>query len=154
MRLVRGSAPPKPSSSAGAGAEVRHTAADQLRAAKLLAEQLGALPLLEDIDRLRQLARLDIQPAAESHRAAQRAREPEPDAPLWPPVLTEREQQVLVLLTDGLTNREIGKALFMSPKTASVHVTHIMEKFGVQSRVQVAALAARLGLDKRPTTPT
>jgi DNA-binding CsgD family transcriptional regulator len=36
----------------------------------------------------------------------------------------------------------------MSPKTASVHVTHILEKFGVQSRVQAAAIAARLGLDK------
>jgi DNA-binding CsgD family transcriptional regulator len=60
---------------------------------------------------------------------------------------------VLCLLADGLTNREIGNALFMSPKTASVHVTHLMEKFGVHSRVQVAAMAARLGLDKQLPPP-
>jgi DNA-binding CsgD family transcriptional regulator len=62
--------------------------------------------------------------------------------------LTDREQQVLALLADGRTNREIGDALYMSPKTASVHVTHILEKLGVQSRVQAAAVAVRLGLDE------
>jgi DNA-binding CsgD family transcriptional regulator len=38
----------------------------------------------------------------------------------------------------------------MSPKTASVHVTHILDKLGVRTRVQAAAIAARLGLDKPP----
>ncbi|MFI6681686.1 ATP-binding protein [Kribbella sp. NPDC050470] len=123
------------------GPEVRRTAAEQLRAAKRFAEQLGAVPLLADIDRLGQLARVDVRVDTGRQTA-------ELDGAVWPPVLTEREQQVLALLTEGLTNREIGEALFMSPKTASVHVTHLMEKFGVQSRVQVAAVAARLGLDK------
>jgi DNA-binding NarL/FixJ family response regulator len=45
-----------------------------------------------------------------------------------------------------------GNALFMSPKTASVQVTHILGKLGVQSRVQAAAIAARLGLDKPPSS--
>ncbi len=65
-----------------------------------------------------------------------------------PSGLTDREQQVLALLAGGLTNREIGDALDMSSKTASVHVTHILEKLGVESRVQAAAQAVRLGLDK------
>lgn len=60
---------------------------------------------------------------------------------------TDREYQVLGLLTQGKTNREIGEALYMSPKTASVHVTHILEKLGVQTRVQAAAFAARHGLE-------
>jgi DNA-binding CsgD family transcriptional regulator len=122
-----------------AGPEVRRTAAEQLRAAKRLAERLGAVPLLKDIDRLGQLARVDVRVDTDRQIA-------EPGGAVWPPVLTEREQQVLALLTEGLTNREIGDALYISPKTASVHVTHLMEKFGVQSRVQVAAVAARLGL--------
>jgi DNA-binding NarL/FixJ family response regulator len=67
--------------------------------------------------------------------------------------LTDRERQVLALLTEGSTNREIGEALYMSPKTASVHVTHLLEKLGVRTRVQAAALAVRLGLDDRPTEP-
>jgi DNA-binding NarL/FixJ family response regulator len=60
--------------------------------------------------------------------------------------LTEREQQVLCLVAEGRTNREIGKLLYISPKTASVHVTRIMQKLGVSSRVQAAAIAGRHGL--------
>jgi DNA-binding NarL/FixJ family response regulator len=128
-------------------------AAEELGAARQLAEDLGAVPLLEDIDHLVRLARVDLEPHPDRRRAARRPSEPASDTTAWPPPLTEREQQVLGLLADGLTNREIGNALFMSPKTASVHVTHLMEKFGVHSRVQVAAMAARLGLDKQPPPP-
>lgn len=60
--------------------------------------------------------------------------------------LTDRELAVLRLLVDGKTNPEIAAALFMSPKTASVHVTHILRKLDVTSRVQAAALAERVGL--------
>jgi DNA-binding CsgD family transcriptional regulator/tetratricopeptide (TPR) repeat protein len=60
--------------------------------------------------------------------------------------LTEREHAVLALLADGRTNRQIGEALFISEKTASVHVSRILGKLGVRSRVEAATTAHRLGL--------
>lgn len=127
------------------GAAARRTAAEQLIAARHLAERLRAAPLLEQIGKLARLARIDTGQSGAPHDQAG----PVP-SPAGPPALTDREQQVLALLADGLTNREIGEALFMSPKTASVHVTHILDKLGVQTRVQAAAIAARLGLDQPP----
>ena len=56
--------------------------------------------------------------------------------------LTHRERQVLELVTEGLTNREIGQRLFISDKTASVHVSAILRKLGVSSRTEAAVRAA------------
>jgi DNA-binding NarL/FixJ family response regulator len=53
---------------------------------------------------------------------------------------------VLALISDGLSNREIGERLFITPKTASVHVSNIMTKLGASSRTQAATLARRRGL--------
>lgn len=61
-----------------------------------------------------------------------------------PAHLTDRERQVLHLVAEGLTNREIGKHLFISDKTASVHVSAILRKLGVGSRTEAAVIAARL----------
>ena len=52
----------------------------------------------------------------------------------------------LLLLTEGRTNREVAAALFISEKTASVHVSHILAKLGVRSRVAAVSLAHRSGL--------
>ena len=60
--------------------------------------------------------------------------------------LTARERAVLELLVEGLTNVQIGHRLFMSPKTASVHVSSILRKLGVANRLQAATLAERSGL--------
>jgi DNA-binding CsgD family transcriptional regulator/tetratricopeptide (TPR) repeat protein len=60
--------------------------------------------------------------------------------------LTDRELEVLELLATGMTNREIGERLFMSQKTASVHVSRILTKLEVSSRVEAATAAQRLGL--------
>lgn len=60
--------------------------------------------------------------------------------------LTDREVEVLRLIGRGLTNRQIGETLFISAGTAGVHVSNILRKLGVSSRVQAAALAQRLGL--------
>ena len=60
--------------------------------------------------------------------------------------LTARERQVLALLAEGATNRQIGAALYMAEKTASVHVSRILGKLGVQSRTQAAAVAHRMHL--------
>lgn len=60
--------------------------------------------------------------------------------------LTERELEVLRLLSQGRTNREIGAELLISTGTAGVHVSNILRKLGVSSRVQAAGVAHRLGL--------
>ena len=60
--------------------------------------------------------------------------------------LTIREREVLALLVDGLTNRRIAEALFISESTASVHVSNIIGKLGVSNRVEAAATALRSGL--------
>jgi DNA-binding NarL/FixJ family response regulator len=55
--------------------------------------------------------------------------------------LTEREREVLQLLSQGLTNREIAKELLISTGTAGVHVSSILRKLGVSSRIQAAGIA-------------
>ena len=57
--------------------------------------------------------------------------------------LTPREREVLDLLADGATNRAIATALFISEKTASVHVSHVLSRLGVPNRGAAAALAHR-----------
>ncbi len=61
--------------------------------------------------------------------------------------LTPREREVLRLLVEGRSNPEIAAALFVSPRTAETHVTHILAKLGVTSRAEAAAHAVRVGLD-------
>jgi DNA-binding NarL/FixJ family response regulator len=61
-------------------------------------------------------------------------------------VITEREREVLALVGQGLTNEEIGKALFLSPLTAKTHVSRIMSKLGARDRVQLVVIAYETGL--------
>jgi len=79
---------------------------------------------------------------AEQARPAARA----PLDPLARFGLTEREREVLPLLAAGRSNPEIGRALFISTKTVSVHVSNILAKLGVSGRVEAAAVAHRLGV--------
>jgi DNA-binding CsgD family transcriptional regulator len=62
------------------------------------------------------------------------------------PVLTGREREVAALLAEGLTNGDVAARLFISTKTASVHVSNILRKLGMSSRAEVAAWAVREGL--------
>jgi DNA-binding CsgD family transcriptional regulator/tetratricopeptide (TPR) repeat protein len=121
----------------------RETAVTALRRAGAITGRLGARLLDAEVNALAQRARLDIAP----HPAA-----PAPDAPTVHPSLTARETEVLALLAVGRSNRQIAQALFISPSTASVHVSNILAKLGVTSRVEAAAVAHRLGLDQgRPS---
>lgn len=60
--------------------------------------------------------------------------------------LTRREQEVLGMLYEGLSNKEIGARLFITESTAGVHISNIMTKLGARSRAEAAALAHRMGL--------
>jgi DNA-binding CsgD family transcriptional regulator len=60
-----------------------------------------------------------------------------------PAALTPRELEVALLISDGLTNAELARRLYISPKTAAVHVSNILHKLGVGSRTQIAAALRR-----------
>jgi DNA-binding NarL/FixJ family response regulator len=64
--------------------------------------------------------------------------------------LTTREREVAALLAEGLTNGQIAQRLYISTKTASVHVSNILAKLGMSNRAEVAAWAAREGLAQQP----
>jgi DNA-binding CsgD family transcriptional regulator/tetratricopeptide (TPR) repeat protein len=112
-------------------------AATALRDAHAIATSLGAGPLIEDLGALSARTRLRVDVA---------------EAPVFTAAdvdrlgLTPRETEVLALVAAGRTNREIGTALYVSEKTASVHVSNILRKLGVTSRVEAAAVARRLGI--------
>ncbi len=65
------------------------------------------------------------------------------DAVTGPAALTPREREVAVLISDGLTNSELARRLYISPRTAAVHVSNILRKLGVVSRTEVGALITR-----------
>jgi DNA-binding CsgD family transcriptional regulator len=67
--------------------------------------------------------------------------------------LSKRELEVLALIAQGRTNREIGDRLFISQKTVGVHVGNILAKLGVSGRVEAAAVAIRLGLEAGTRRP-
>jgi DNA-binding CsgD family transcriptional regulator len=118
----------------------RAAATSLLRAAAEAAEAMGAALLAADIEALARRARIDLgAPAAEQAPEAA-------DSPVARLGLTPRELEVLLLVAEGHTNRAIGETLFMSEKTASVHVSRILAKLGVGGRVEAAAVAHRLGL--------
>jgi DNA-binding CsgD family transcriptional regulator len=69
-------------------------------------------------------------------------------APKRPGELTKREREVLALLEHGLSNKEIAARLYITPKTASHHVSQILSKLGVRTRAEAAAFVAREGAEK------
>jgi DNA-binding CsgD family transcriptional regulator/tetratricopeptide (TPR) repeat protein len=108
-----------------------------LRAVHRTAIALGAMPLRREIELLASRGRLDLR--------EQTAAAPAPSTPLpaiAPFGLTRREAEVLILVAAGRTNRQIGQQLFITPKTASLHVSRILAKLG-------SPAAAR-----RPRSPT
>ena len=106
---------------------------------------MGAGWLADELQGLIARARLDIGATVERADAATDAA-PQTDGGALPFGLTPRELQVLALIAEGATNRQIGAALYMAEKTASVHVSRILSKLGVRSRTQAAAMAHRLHL--------
>lgn len=120
------------------GEDERDRATELLRLAHAVARHLGARPLAESATALAQRARLPLAPASEPALA--------PADPAEALGLTTRERDVLRLVAVGHTNRRIAEELFISPKTASVHVSNILAKLGVSGRGEAAAVAHRRGL--------
>lgn len=123
------------------------SSADRDRAARLLttahatATELRAAPLVADIEDLARRARIalgagDADAGADGRVVA--AAEP-------PFGLTPREAEVLALVAEGHSNGEIGTRLFVSTKTASVHVSNILRKLDASNRIEAAAIARRHG---------
>jgi len=121
-------------------------AADLLRQAAAVARSLGARPLLDLVTQLATRARVALDGARPSAGAPADGAVDAEGAADGGLGLSERERQVLALVAAGRTNRQIGAELFISPKTASVHVSNILAKLGVASRVEAAAVAHRLAL--------
>ena len=126
-----------------AGETPRPQAETILRPAHQTAVELGAAPLRREIELLALRGRLRLEEPVDTTAT--------PTAPSSASSLglTQREAEVLTLVAEGRTNRQIGQALFITPKTASVHVSRILAKLGVAGRGEAAAVAHRLGLDKQ-----
>jgi DNA-binding NarL/FixJ family response regulator len=119
-------------------ADRREDAAEQARAAHDTAVRLGAVPLREDVETLIRRGRLAPAPASAHDTAS----------------LTSRENDVLRLLARGRTNRQIGEELFITGKTASVHVSNILAKLGAAGRTEAVAIAYRQGLIEPESAPS
>ena len=126
---------------AAPGRRARERAEAVLRVASGAAARLGAEPLLAEIIDMTRRARIEL--AGPANGDADR-NELDAGDELAAAGFTKREVEVLRLLARGLSNREIGDALYISAKTASVHVTHIFQKLNVTTRVQAAVVAQRL----------
>jgi DNA-binding NarL/FixJ family response regulator len=114
----------------------RGAAGALLREANALAHELGARPLQEEIEGLATRSRSDLdEPVAAAV----------PEAPKDGLDLTTREREVLRLIANGRSNRQIAESLFITEGTAGTHVSNILGKLGVRGRTEAAALAHRLG---------
>lgn len=114
----------------------RDEAAEVAKSVRATAEHLGAVPLRDAVDALTRRARLgDTSPEPAGSPTGEAVG-----------TLTGREREVLALLALGRSNRQIGEELFISAKTASVHVSNILAKVGAASRTEAVALAYRKGL--------
>lgn len=112
-------------------------AATALRQAHAIAAELGANPLRVEVEALAARTRIGVEAPSRIDLD---------DASAERLGLTPREREVLGLVAAGRTNRQIGEQLYVSEKTASVHVSNILRKLGVNSRVDAAAIAQRLGM--------
>lgn len=121
----------------------RDGGAARLRRAAELARRLGASPLNDEIALLARRARITLSEPGEGADAEAGAAQTGDPSRLG---LTARELEVLRLVAAGRSNRDIAAELFISAKTASVHVSNIMAKLGVHTRVEAAAIAHQAGV--------
>jgi DNA-binding CsgD family transcriptional regulator/tetratricopeptide (TPR) repeat protein len=112
----------------------RREAEGAISEAHAIATALGAAPLRARLESLARRARIPLEGVDTLDDAADRLG------------LTRREREVLALVADGRSNRQIGEQLYMAESTAGVHVSNILSKLGVTRRSEAAAVAHRMGL--------
>lgn len=133
------------------GCGATSAAEPQLVRAAQLADRLGAGLLGGKIDELAGRARIDPRPNPIGRQRGPAAiGQGRSAAPSEIDSLTRREQQVLDLLADGMTNRSIAESLFISERTVGVHVTHILAKLHVGNRGRAAAAGRHAGATAPP----
>ena len=131
-----------------AGALAETNDIERLREALRIAQALGARPLAAAVTgRLRALG---ARPASPRPRLPKAAESSLPRALL---ALSRREREVVVLVAEGCTNREIAERLVIGERTAEKHVQNVLNRLGFQSRTQVAAWAVQHGVEPAPTRP-
>ncbi len=102
------------------------------------------------VDSIRRVARGDqLLDSALTSQVLDRLRRPVDESPDPLAVLSAQERQILLLITEGLTNRQIGEQLFLAEKTIKNYVTSVLFKLGVKRRTEAAVFAARLA-DRNP----
>ena len=128
----------------------RGEAARALRTAAETATAMGAAPFLDEIATLARRARLDVLHAGDAV-VTTRDDGPGPASRRAPELssLTSREHEVLAVLAEGLSNRQIAQRLYISERTVAVHVSRVLAKTDTRSRTQAAALLQRVRA--RPT---
>jgi two-component system, NarL family, response regulator DevR len=97
------------------------------------------------VDSIRRVARGEqlLDPAVTA-RVLERLRQPPKEAPDPLGVLSPQERQILLLISDGLTNRQIGERLFLAEKTVKNYVSSVLSKLGMERRTEAAVFAARV----------
>jgi len=126
----------------------RDRAAMALSIVVAAADALGAVPLAAAARSLAQRGRLEVTVQGNGKTGTDHGDRSDPLAHAG---LTPREVEVLQLVVRGLTNRQIAEDLYISDKTASVHVTNVLRKLGVDSRFAAADLARRVGWEPQIT---
>jgi DNA-binding CsgD family transcriptional regulator len=122
----------------------RDTAGTALAQAWTLASTHGAALLVTEIQALARRARITLPPPGPPDQVVA-GQGSEPGRPASDELgLTAREQDVLALIAEGRTDRQIAEALFISPRTVAMHVSSILTKLGVPNRGGAAAVAHRL----------
>ena len=121
----------------------RRAAEADLKEARTISISLGARPLLADLEQLARHARVALDDKARPDDRSVVSPGPDDRDLLG---LTPRESEVLALLASGWSNQQIAQRLFITRKTASVHVSNLLRKLGAGNRVGAAAVAHRLGL--------
>lgn len=108
-------------------------------AARELAERSPALATLFSRDELRAVTLGTLADAVRRHLSERKERDPERTS------LSDRELQVVALIVEGLSNKEISRRLELSDKTVKNHISHILAKLRLNARTQIAVLALRNG---------
>ncbi|HEV2071150.1 MAG TPA: LuxR C-terminal-related transcriptional regulator, partial [Acidimicrobiales bacterium] len=155
VTILRGS--PRPLERATACEEAASALSDAAQTMKRLAMLEEALGIYEELGATRDIARVEARLRSLGRRPSRRGWQQRQAKVGWE-ALTRTELDVVTLVGEGLTNREIAERLYISPRTVETHMTHVFAKLGLSSRIDLRAEVARRRTDAQgasspPTAP-